>query len=195
VENSSDPLHRRTLLKSLAAAFVVGPLAQGDAGLTAGQIATLAAIAEVVLPSAIGAGGRDLAVQRFAAWVRDYREGADMGHGYGASTLRRPSGPPPGRAYPAQFDALDAAARAAGAASFAALAPDRRRPIVEAALESPERVTRLPAQPTGANLVADFMGLYFSGSEAWDLAYERRIGRDRCRALDGSENRPEPLRR
>lgn len=116
-----------------------------------------------------------------------------MGHGYGAATLRRRSGPSPARNYPAQFDALDAAARARGGTSFASLPIDARRAIVETALNTPQRVTRLPFQPNGTNLIADFMGLYYSSPEAWDLAYERRIGRDRCRSLDGSEQRPGPV--
>jgi hypothetical protein len=191
-------MRRRTLLQSLAAAVFGRPLAavrlraQQPAALTPAQLATLGAVAEVVLPSALGADGRDLVVEQFAAWVRGYREGADMGHGYGASTLRRRSGSSPARNYAGQFQALDEAARAAGGLDFASLAADERRVIIEAALDSPQRVTRLPSQPTGANLVADFMGVYYSGPEAWDLAYDRRIGRDRCRSLEGSEERPAP---
>jgi hypothetical protein len=54
-------------------------------------------------------------------------------------------------------------------------------------------VNRLPARPTGANLVADFMGLYFNSGDAWDLCYHAEIGRDRCRALDGSDQPPPPF--
>jgi len=188
-------MRRRTLLKSFVTAVLAGPLARVRAygrgqDLSAGQLATLTAVAEVVLPTSLGADGRDLVVEQFAAWVRGYREGADMGHGYGAATLRRRSGPSPARNYPAQFDALDAAARGRGAASFAALPVGERRVIIEDTLNGPPRVTRLPSQPNGNNLVADFMGMYYASPEAWDLAYERRIGRDRCRSLDGSEERP-----
>jgi hypothetical protein len=189
-------MRRRTLLKSLMTALAAGPMAkvrlraQQPAELTPAQLATLGAVAEVVLPSALGADGRDLVVEQFAAWVREYREGADMGHGYGSSTLRRRSGPSPAASYPAQFAALDEAARAAGGAAFVALPADVRHAIVERALEAPQRVTRLPSQPNGANLIADFMGLYYSSPDAWDLAYGRRIGRDRCRSLEGSEERP-----
>ena len=191
-------MRRRTLLKSLVTTFLAGPMARmrlyGRAqDLSAPQLAALGAIAEVVLPSAVGADGRDLVVERFATWVREYREGADMGHVYGFATLRRRSGPSPARNYPAQFDALDAAARERGGTTFAALPVDARRLVIEGVLNEPQRVTRLPSQPNGANLIADFMGLYYSSPEAWDLAYERRIGRDRCRSLDGSEERPAPL--
>jgi hypothetical protein len=182
-------------LKSLAA--VVAAPALSDLAL-AGQapavsdadIATLTAIAEVVLPSAIGRSGRDTAVARFVAWVRNYKEGADRGHSYGASTLAAASGPSPAARYPAQFAALEKAARDQGAASFAALPLAARRTVVENALNLPQPVNRLPARPTGANLIADFMGYYLNSADAFDLAYDAAIGRDDCRGLDGSENAP-----
>lgn len=184
----------------MAAIFVARPFArlraampQADA-LTPENLATLRAVAEVALPSSLGRAGRDAAVTAFADWVRNYRQGADMGHGYGAATLRQPSGPSPAARYPAQFAALDDAARAQGAASFAALPLDARRGIVEAALNQPQPVNRLPAQPTGANLIADFMGSYFTSEAAWDLCYQAQIRRDSCRTLDGSERAPAPIR-
>jgi hypothetical protein len=192
-------MKRRTLFQSLAALLLArrfGGLtlrAQRATELSASEVATLRALAEVTLPESIGVDGRDIVVERFVAWVKNYREGADMGHGYGASTLRRPSGPPPARQYPAQLAALDAAARTLGATSFAALTKDQRRPIVEAALDGPERVTRLPGTPTGANLIADFMGFYFNSPDAYDVCYGRDIGADRCRSLSGSEQEPSRL--
>jgi hypothetical protein len=132
-------------------------------------------------------------VTSFVAWVRNYKEGAEMGHGYGASTLRAPSGPSPAARYPAQFAALDDAAKASGGASFAALAVDARRAVIESTLNNPQPVNRLPAQPTGQSLIADFMGFYFTSPDAWDLAYQAQIGRDKCRTLDGSDLPPSPF--
>ena len=80
----------------------------------------------------MGREERDRVVAGFVAWVRDYKEGADMGHGYGASTLRPPSGPSPAPRYPSQFAALDDGAKAKGASSFASLPIDDRRAIIEA---------------------------------------------------------------
>src|SRR6185295_1537926 len=146
-------MNRRTLLQSIAALVAIprfGKLrldAQAQAAtLSDANIATLKAIAEVVLPAAIGSAGRDKAVRNFVVWVRNYREGADRGHGYGASTLSAPAGPSPASRYPAQFAALDQAASEAGATSFAALPVDRRRTIVEATLNTPQPVTRMPAR-------------------------------------------------
>ena len=191
-------MYRRTWLRSIAAALVAGPFhrvkmwAQAPT-LTSGDLATLEAIAEVVLPTAAGAAGRKSAVDAFASWVRNYKEGADRGYGYGASSLSTPTGPSPAARYAPQFGALDAQARAAGGRSFATLPIDTRRTIVEASLNDGQGVARLPARPTGANLIADFMGLYFSSQAAWNLAYRAQINRDSCRALEGSERSPAPM--
>ena len=116
-----------------------------------------------------------------------------MGHGYGNSTLRQKSGPPVSPRYTAQFASLDQAARAQGAASFAVAAAPIRRAIVESALNTPQPVNRMPAKPTGANLIADFAGMYFNSAGAFDLAYNAEIGRDDCRGLENSDQPPAPL--
>jgi hypothetical protein len=188
-------MKRRTVLQSLAALVAVPRLTRLELfaqapPLNDTEITTLKAIAEVVLPSALGADGRDLAVAEFVAWVRNYKEGADRGHGYGNAQLQQPTGPSPAARYAAQFAALDKAASDQGAASFRALPVAARRPIVEAALNTPQPVTRLPGRPTGANLIADFMGLYFSSADAVDLCYRAEIQRDTCRGLEGSEQPP-----
>jgi hypothetical protein len=164
-----------------------------QAPITEAETATLKAIAEVVLPSALDRAARDRVVASFVAWVRGYREGADRGHGYGSPTLSQPTGPSPAATYPGQLAAIDRAAEASGAKSFAALSVADRRVLIEAALNAQPVVQRLPARPTGANVIADFMGFYFSSGDAWDLAYRARIGRDRCRTLDGSDRAPSPL--
>lgn len=195
-------MKRRTLLQSFAALVALPPLGRasrfaqtaGPADLTDANIATLKAIADVVLPASLGAAGRDKAVAAFVAWVRNYKEGADRGHSYGSSTVSPPTPSSPAARYPPQFAALDQAAVAVGGASFAGLPPDRRRVLIEAALTTPQAVTRLPARPTGANLVADVMGFFFNSADGYDLAYNAAIGRDSCRSLDGSDREPERTR-
>jgi hypothetical protein len=150
--------------------------------------ATLAAIAEVVLPAE---ADRTAAVAAFTAWVANYKEGADTDHGYG-NTRVRGTGPSPARNYPAQIAALDVAAKAAGAPGFAAATLGQRRAIVEAAILE-AKIERLPARPAGAHLAADLMGHYFNSSAAQDLCYRAAIGRDACRGLPGSENKPPSL--
>jgi len=195
-------MRRRTLLQSIAGVFVARPLvdlqgaSQASAAvpdLTTANVAALHAVGEVVLPASIGERARRDAVEKFVAWVRNYKSGADRGHGYGASTLSAPTGPSPALQYPAQFAALDAQAASQGAASFAALPLDKRRGVVETLLNTPQPVNRLPARPTGANLIADVMGFYFTGADAQNLAYNAEINRDSCRSLDGSDRAPAPL--
>lgn len=154
--------------------------------------ATLGAIAEVVLPSVLTARERADAVTAFVGWVAGYRAGADAGHGYGNARLRRTASSP-ASAYPDQLAALEAAAKAEGAASLSALAIDARRRVIEAALTTPTRVTQLPSRPNGAHVVADFMGQFFHGQTGYNLAYRAAINREDCRGLDGSDAPPAPL--
>lgn len=181
------PFSRLKLLAHGAPVPTQGPLFTPD------QTKILGGIAEVALPSALDAEARDLAVRKFVSWHVNYREGADMGHGYGNSTLRQKSGPAVASRYAPQFAALDASARATGAASFASAGPAVRRQVVESALNLPQAVNRLPTRPTGANLVADFLGMYFNSAPAFDLAYQAAIGRDDCRGLENSDQPPAPM--
>jgi hypothetical protein len=189
---------RRTLLRWAAALAATWPLSslkvlavvrQQPIRLTPEHTATLRAVADVVLPSTLSIDDRQLAVTLFADWVANYREGAEIGAGYGSPRLRT-TGPPPTSAYPAQLAALETAARTAGAASLNAASLDVRRGIIETALTMPQRITQLPAHPNGAHVVADFMGLFFNGQQGYNLAYRAAINRDECRGLAGSEKAP-----
>jgi hypothetical protein len=184
---------RRTAIKILGASAAAAsfPL-KADAAQPDIDRPTLAAIAEVVLPSELGGSLRDEAVGAFVRWIRNYREGADTDHGYGFTRIRT-TGPSPARLYPAQIAALDEAARARGAARFAAAPLAVRRTIVESAIAA-AKIDRLPGRPNGGHVAADLMGHYFNSSAAADLCYRARIGRESCRGLPGSEKKPEPLR-
>jgi len=180
---------RRDALKTLA---VVPLSAIRSSGLQAGpgdQAATLLAIAEVVLPAE---ADRKAAIAAFTSWIDNYKEGADTDHGYGNTRIRA-LGPSPARNYAAQIAALDDAARAKGAANFVAAPLDVRRTVIEQAIAD-AKVERLSARPTGAHIAADLMGHYFNSSAAADLCYRANIARDACRGLEGSEQRPRPLR-
>src|SRR5690349_20059651 len=145
---------RRTLLQIAVTLLAVRPVRALARMLQAPpfstrEIDTLSAIADVVLPSALSAQEKKRAVDRFVAWFVNYRQGADMGHGYGASTLRQSSGPSPVSRYPQQFVAIESAARERGGGTFASLPIATRREIVEKLLNEPQPINRLPAQPTG----------------------------------------------
>ena len=174
-------ISRRDALKALAAA----PLLRVPSERLALDAATLVALADTVLPSE---ADRKAALAAFIAWIDNYKEGADTDHGYGNTRIRA-TGPSPARDYPAQLAALDTAAGAAGAQSFARATPEQRRVLVAAALAA-AKVERLPARPTGGHIAADLMGHYFNSSAANDLCYRAPIHRDACRGLAGSEHAP-----
>ena len=51
----------------------------------------------------------------------------------------------------------------------------------------------LPGRPNGGHVATDLMAHFFNGPGANDLAYGRGIGREACRDLDGSDQRPSAL--
>ena len=151
------------------------------------EIATLNAIADVVLPRELASEGRKSAVSGFVRWIRSYKGGAETDHGYGVTRIRR-TGASPALVYSAQLTALQSSA----GGTFQALTVDERRPLVEAALVA-ARVDRLPARPNGGHVISDLMAFYFNSPAAADLCYRAAIGRHDCRGLPGSEKPPEPL--
>ena len=181
-------ISRRNAIKSLSAAAAAPLVESRGFRLQAEDPGTLAAIAEVVLPAE---ADRKAAVAAFTTWIANYKEGADTDHGYGNTRVRN-TGPSPSRNYAAQIAALDVAAKAKGAAAFAAASLDQRRAIIEAAITD-AKIDRLSARPTGAHIAADLMGHYFNSATAQDLCYRAAIGRDACRGLPGSEKKPAPL--
>lgn len=187
---------RRLLLRVLATLAAAIPfrslrLWAQEAAFSRAHADTLRVVVAIVLPESMGRPAMDEAVGAFMRWVRNYRAGADMDHGYGFTCLRRtPVSPLP--AYQKQLDALEAAARARGG-SFATRDRSTQRTLIAAALEV-AKVERLPARPTGQHVISDLMGHFLFGHEANDLCYQAQIGRDTCRALSGSEHAPAPLK-
>jgi hypothetical protein len=179
-------MRRRTLLRwsaSLGTAIRFSGLrvwAQ-TAGFPADQGDTLEALAAVVLPSELGPSRiRDI-TRRFELWVREYRPGAEMDHGYGFTRLRTK---PPSPVYLSQLENLRTAVLNRDTAA--------RRQAVEAALEE-AKLTDLPRTPDGRHVAADLMAFYFRSSDANDLCYRAAIGRDLCRGLKGSDSPPPAL--
>jgi len=101
-------MKRRTLLQWLASSAASWPLMRADLSaldlataqeLQPDQIFVLHDVAATVLPSAIGRQGQDDAVGNFLKWLREYKEGVALSHGYGEPRLvkrlgglRRPDG-------------------------------------------------------------------------------------------------------
>jgi hypothetical protein len=187
-------IKRRMLLQLLGGAaawagFPAPPFAQPVALGTTDEI-RLRALAEVVLPRELSDAARAQVVDGFLRWIRNYREGAEMDHGYGFTRLRRTPTSPAAR-YPAQLAALDRAAQAKGS-SFESIDAGGRRAVVSASIDA-AKIERLPVHPTGEHIATDLMGFYFHGEAANDLAYRAAIRRDSCRGLPGSESTPSRL--
>jgi hypothetical protein len=183
-------LQRRTVLQFVLSLIAWGPFprsASAQAAFGDAHAARLTALARVVLPEEIGSDGVARAVDEFMRWLRNYRAGAQMDHGYGFTQLKR-APPSPATSYPAQLDDLD---RRAGGAFTAACLSDRQRAVTDAVIAS--SVTELPARPDGSHIATDLMAHYFNSPEANDLAYDHLIGRYGCRSLRDSEQRP-PVR-
>jgi hypothetical protein len=148
-------------------------------------------VAEAVLPTEIGAAGQKQALAAFVTWIHDHDAGRYLEHGYGHTRVAKSTAAPL-ETYRAQLQALGAAARRKHGKGFGALDLAARRALlveVFAAL----KIEELDERPSGRHVATDLMSHYFGSIEANDLCYEAEIGRDSCRSLAGSGERPEPL--
>lgn len=188
-------MRRRTLLRVLLSTFPTLPLTRVRLGaqareLTPEAMATLREIGETALPASLGAERISAIVDRFVVWMREYEEGIALAHGYGHPRLvKSPASPVPD--YGAQLATLDAAARRAGG-GFGTLPLETRRRLLSDALTA-AGVEALPGRPAGRHVASDLMAFYFRSSEANDVAYQSRIGRQVCRPIDLTTRRPAPL--
>ena len=169
-------MKRRTWLQFLLAPFFAARSWAQAAAFPGRRATHLRALAAAILPSSLGREQTDRVADRFAAWVRAYRPGADLEHGYGFPRIRSKPDLPVAR-YLEQLDSLGGT------------------PSSDAVRRAPDdaKVTALPQSPNGAHIAADLLSFYFTSSDANDLCYQARIGRDACRGLDGSDRPPAPL--
>lgn len=186
-------MKRRRALQTLATAAAALPLLRVELRadeLPADQVFVLRDVAATVLPSAIGSKGQNEAVDNFLKWIREYKEGVALSHGYGEPRLVK-SGPSPAPGYSKQITALQQAAQERGG-RFGALPIEARRELLDNALKAAD-VRNLPGRPDGKHVVADLMAHYFRSSGANDLCYNSRIGRNTYRAIRVTTVRPAPL--
>jgi hypothetical protein len=185
-------MNRRTLIQYALTATTLSPfyrvrLRAAIQEFPAESLASLRRIARVVLPTTLGSAGTDAQVERLARWVREYRDGAELDHGYGRPRVRYAPASPV-NAYVKQIEEIDEAARAKGAL-LDRLDRDTQRAIINDALTK-AGADALPARPAGRHVVADLMAVYFRSSEANDRAYAALIGRETCRPITFVVNRP-----
>lgn len=186
-------MKRRQALKTLATAAAALPLSRVELRadeLPADQVRVLRDVAATVLPSALGRKGQDDAVDNFLKWIREYKEGVALSHGYGEPRLVK-SGPSPAPGYSKQIAALQQATQGRGG-RFGALPIAARRELIDEAFKAAD-IRNLPGRPDGRHVVADLMAHYFRSSAANDLCYNARIGRHTYRAIRVTTVRPAPL--
>ena len=187
-------MKRRTLLQWMTAAAATLPFLhvrlRAANELSPNELMVLRDVGSTVLPSELGPKGTEDAVNQFVEWLRDYREGVPLSHGYGFPRLTR-TGPSPVARYGAQLRELEDAARLRGG-RFGALGLEQRRALLDEAFKQND-VRNLPGRPDGRHVVSDLMAHYFRSSAATDLCYNARIGRNTSRPIQITTVRPAPL--
>jgi len=148
----------------------------------ADDVATLRALAEAILPADLGRAGTVKVARDFQRWIDNYRENAELVHGYATSVLRfAPASPR------AKWSAQLAELRRLITAS-----PEARREMVRADIKD-LRTDRMPAVGAAPHVALGLLAFYYQSSEATDLCYRAEIGRERCRPLSASRRAPLPL--
>jgi hypothetical protein len=186
---------RRQAIKTLITSAAAMPLMRVELRadeLPADQVTLLRDVAATVLPATIGNKGQNDAVDNFLRWIREYKQGVALSHGYGEPRLVK-SGPSPAAGYTRQLIELQQAAQSRGG-RFGTLPIETRRELLDAAFKAAE-VRNLPGRPDGKHVIADLMAHYFRSSDANDLCYNARIGRNTYRAIRVTTVRPAPLAR
>jgi hypothetical protein len=146
--------------------------------------ATMRALALAVLPAELGSPGAAAVARDFQRWIDNYRENAELVHGYGTSALRftRPS---PRAKWAAQIETLRVS-------EFKDKSVEQRREILTLLL-STERLERMPEIVTAPHVAVGLLAFFYASSEAADLCYRARIGRETCRPLSTASRKPLPL--
>ncbi len=188
-------LSRRAFVGALAAVFPSATLVRLAHAAAVDNIAadphTMRALAETVLPGALG-GPRTAAVAAgFQRWIAGYREGAELLHGYGTSKLER-TGPTPATRWAQQLDALKARASKQHGKAFAMLTVAQRQSLVQTDLDA-IKADRIPAVAQAPHVALALLAHFYGSREANDLCYDAVIARESCRPLAGSSRKPLPM--
>ena len=181
-------IDRRTFLTVLAALPAAAAWPVHGAGVRA---ASLHALADAILPTALGNDGISTAVDLFRGWLDRYQPGAELDHGYGSGTLRyAPADPRP--QWTTQLEELDAAARAQHNAAFDSLDRVTRRRLVATRIEG-MNADRLPAPLAARHISLALLAWFYTTPTAHDLCYRARITPQTCRPLQDVTAKPRSL--
>ncbi len=153
----------------------------------------LHAVARTVLPSELDDAARACAVDAFLGWLRGYRAGAVLDHGYGFTEIRR-APENPARGYQGDLTELTSRAEAEFGASFGSLDARQKRTLIEAAIGARHPGTsELAARPGDSHVAVALVTHYFRSTDANDRCYRREIGARTCRDLFRAVDEPPPL--
>jgi hypothetical protein len=170
-----------------AAALVRGAHAATIAELNAAP-ENLDALGLAILPSELGDAQIRRVVASFRRWLDGYREGAELNHAYGSARLAF-AGPTPATRWMPQLDSLEAASQKAHGRAFSAITIGQRRVIVREALGS-ESGAGIPGQDRARHIATALLGHFYASPQATDLCYGVSIGRQTCRPLSKSSQKP-----
>ncbi len=190
--------NRRTFLQSLgagASAFLLPRSLWARIRVRELDPVRLRAVADVVLPSSLGAEGTAATVDGFLSWLAGYRPGAERPHGYGSGSMEIEYLPPdPTPRWEGQLDRLDELARDRFGDGFAGMTLEQRRALLREEMGD-DSISSIPAAAGANHVGAALMAFYFGSPAATDIAYGANIGAGRCRTLDGVGAKPAPIGR
>ena len=170
-------------------------------------------VARVVLPTELDDAARMAAVESFLRWLRGYRAGAVLDHGYGFTKIHRsPDNPAAG--YQKDLTLLESRAETEFGASFISLGTQQKRVLIEKEIENHHAARKdlsnnrshlasqqqgpllsasasaVPKRPGDSHVAVALVTHYFRSSEANDLCYRRQIGARTCRDLFSATKEP-----
>ncbi len=151
------------------------------------------ALGRALLPSELGAAGIERVVREFQQWLDQYEADAELNHGYGTGEIDyTPADPTP--RWQTQLEALDAEAQRRSGISFVALDADTQRDITRQQIAD-DRIDRLPRPYRARHVAVALLAYFYSTPEATDLCYQAAIGKNNCRPLRRSPDKPISLER
>jgi len=184
---------RRKFLVWVSGALPIALVARRADAFAAAWIAddaeTLRALAEAILPSELGREGAGRVARDFQHWIDNYREHAEIVHGYGTSALRFMRASPRAK-WAAQLERLgNGKSEMGNGRPFKSLSLEQRRAIVVSEIKD-EKVDRMPDVASASHVALGLLAFFYGSSDAADLAYEAKIGREQCRPLAASPRKP-----
>lgn len=153
--------------------------------------ASIRALGAAILPSEMGKARLEIASDAFWRWMNGYRAGAELLHPYGSPRIGYAAASPV-PTWVTQLNALDRAARDQHQKAFAALGVNERQALVRDAL-SDFKGERLPSVASAPHVALGLLAHFYDSSDATDLCYRARIGRNKCRPLAQNGRKPLPL--